>query len=350
VVGLTLAVTSGLVYPMMRAENGSAGPTTIQADRADPVAAVPDALGPRPSLVDNAMAGAQLAADRERKRRAKADRDAGQDAPEDAEERAQRGPSAPQASLTGFPNASNTGWKHTGVTLTPYAGPETITEDGAVIDGKSIDKCLWVRAQDVVIKRSRIRCGGHFAVRVEEDARVTIEDTEIDGRGSSGTLCIAFQNYTAVRVDCHGVGDGLRVGSKVSVVDSYIHGLVGCSGCHNDAIQSTGGSDIVLRHNTIENPFKQTACIKLGNEQGALRRVLVEDNLLNGGGYTVYGGGTDSNVQSIKFLNNRFRRAPAGFFSDGGHYGPVSYFDSGLSGNEWSGNVWDDNGSTVRPE
>jgi hypothetical protein len=144
------------------------------------------------------------------------------------------------------------------------------------------------------------------------------------------------------------VGDGLGIGNDVQVVDSYIHGLVNCSDCHVDGVQSTSGVNIVLRHNTIENSFTQTSCIMLGNEFGPLRNVLIEDNLLNGGGYTIYGGGSDSNVDHIRIINNRFRRAPNGFFSDGGHYGPVAYFGN-RPGNKWSGNVWDDNGKAITP-
>ena len=249
--------------------------------------------------------------------------------------------------LTGFPTADTTGWQHTGVTLTPYRGPDEVTRAGTVIDSKDIG-CIWIRAQNVVIVRSRVRCNGPYPVRVEAPASLRIEDTEVDGGGSSEPLCIAAENYTAVRVNCHGVGDGMRAGSNVTIQDSFIHDLATCGDCHNDGIQSTGGSNIVIRHNYIDNRYDQTSCILLGEEFGDLRNVLVQNNLLNGGGYSVYGGGDDNNVSGVKIIGNRFKRsAGGGHFANGGSYGPAAHFNPGKPGNEWKNNVWDDNGKPV---
>jgi hypothetical protein len=248
-----------------------------------------------------------------------------------------------------FPDAAATGWRHTDVSLEPYQGPEVIETAGTVIDGKDLG-CVWIQAPDVVIMRSRIRCGGPFPVRVHDQGNLLIEDTEIDGLGNVDSSCITWEHYTARRVDCHGVGDGMYIaGDDVVIEDSYIHGLVTCDDCHTDSIQSTGGSRIVIRGNTIENPYQQTGVIKLGAEDGSLHDVLVEGNLLNGGGFTVYGGGVEGDISGIRFLDNRFMRAPDGFHSEGGYWGPVSYFEPSLPGNEWSGNVWDDTGDPVNP-
>ena len=253
------------------------------------------------------------------------------------------------APVAGFPNASNTGWRHTGVELTPYQGPEVIETPGTVIDGKDMG-CIWIVVPDVTITRSRIRCDGYFPVRVDGAGSLTIEDTEIDGLGSPDGSCVTSQNYVARRVDCHGVGDGMYIaGNNVVIEDSYIHDLASCGGCHTDSIQATGGENILIRGNTIENAYEQTGVLKLGAEDGRLHDVLVEGNLLNGGGYTVYGGGTDGDVAGIRFVNNSFMRAPEGFFAQGGRWGPVAYFEPSLPGNEWRGNVWHDDGSPVEP-
>lgn len=260
-----------------------------------------------------------------------------------------QGDSAPQSTLDGFPSASNTGWQHTGVTLTAYTGSMTITQDGAVIDGKDVNGCLNVKADNVTIKRSRIRCHDYFPVWIEGDTGLQVIDTEIDGTGENKVICIASENYTALRVNCHGMGDGPRLGDNTNVVDSYVHGLVSCGECHTDGMQSVGGVGIVVRHNTVENPFNQTSCIIIKPDFGPLRDVLIEDNLFNGGGYTVYGGTSDSSVDHIRYLNNRFRRGANGFWPNGGYFGPVADFDKSRPGNQWSGNVWDDNGATINP-
>src|SRR5690606_6220223 len=53
--------------------------------------------------------------------------------------------SDPEATPDGWPTAGNTGWRHTGVTLTPYTGPVKITEP-TVIDGKDITGCLVIQS------------------------------------------------------------------------------------------------------------------------------------------------------------------------------------------------------------
>jgi hypothetical protein len=228
---------------------------------------------------------------------------------------------SPSADPSEYPTAATTGWQHTGVKLTPYKGPNEITKAGTVIDGKDLS-CIWIQAPRVVIKRSRVRCDDYFA----------------------------WEHFVALRVNCHGVGDGIGLNSDTVVQDSYIHDLVTCGDCHNDGIQSTGGTDIVIRHNRIDNEFEQTSCILLGTEDHPLKNVLIENNLFNGGGYTVYGGGDEDDVSGIKFIGNRFMRKPEGHFRNGGHYGPVAYFSKNLPGNEWKGNVWDDNDSPVGPD
>ncbi len=250
--------------------------------------------------------------------------------------------------LAGFPSAANTGWRHTGVTLRSYQGPLTISKANTVIDGVDIRGCVTVRAANVTIKRSRIACSGIYPLQVSGAGSLLVEDTELDGQGSPGANCLGYENFTARRVDCHGVGDGMRLGDDVVIEDSYIHDLVTCGGCHNDGVQAVGGSNMVLRHNTIENKYGQTSAIKLGAELGPLHNVLVENNLLSGGGYTIYAGGSGDDVSGIQVINNRFRRSPAGFFPKGGSYGPVSYYDPNLPGNRWSGNVWDDTGAAIR--
>ena len=247
-----------------------------------------------------------------------------------------------------FPDANCTGWQHTGVSLTPYTGPTNITQAGTVIDGKDITDCIAINADNVTIKRSRIRCAGYWLVRMHGNNGL-VEDVEIDALGFTGANCLMGDNYTARRINCHNTGDGIRLGSNVTIEDSFIHSLVTEPGSHNDAIQATGAVNSVIRHNRIENRFNQTGCIKLGSEFGPLRNILVENNLFNGGGYTIYGGGNDGDVGSLRFINNRFMRAPQGFFPNGGYYGPVAYYNPSLPGNQWSGNVWHDNGAPITP-
>jgi len=82
-----------------------------------------------------------------------------------------------------------------------------------------------------------------------------------------------------------------------------------------------------------------------------VQNVTVDNNLLNGGGYSLYGASGDGKAYSgqtvnIKVTNNHFG---AKFYPQCGQYGPVTYFSPSASGNLWSGNVWDRTGAPLIP-
>jgi hypothetical protein len=215
----------------------------------------------------------------------------------------------------GFPDASNTGWQPTGVKLTTAGVKLTsdaefqILDEGAVIDGKDIRGCVSIKANNVKIKRSRVRCDSYFPIRVYEGFRnAVIEDTEIDGLGSGTTnAAVGFDHYTLRRVNIHNIGEGPHMGTNVLIENSYVHDLASCDICHNDAIQSSGALNVVLRHNTfINDAMGKNAVVRIATEQGDSRNFLIENNLLAGGNFAVQvrsqGNGWPQNVRVI---NNR---------------------------------------------
>lgn len=215
----------------------------------------------------------------------------------------------------GFPDASDTGWQPTGVKLTT-AGV-TLTSDaefqintpGAVIDGKDIQGCVSIKANNVTIKRSRVRCDSYFPIRVYDGFHgALIEDTEVDGLNSGATnAAIGFDGYTARRVNVHGVGDGPHMGDNVVIEDSYVHDLASCDICHNDTIQSSGALNVVLRHNTFINDAEgKNAVVRIATEQGDSHNFVVENNLLAGGNYAVQVRSQGNGFpQGVQVLNNR---------------------------------------------
>jgi hypothetical protein len=72
----------------------------------------------------------------------------------------------------------------------------------------------------------------------------------------------------------------------------------------------------------------------------------ISDNLIAGGGYTIYGGQNPGGPQAhnIRITGNRFATL---YFQNGGFWGPVAAFDPSGPGNVWSGNVWDSTGQPV---
>jgi len=238
-------------------------------------------------------------------------------------------PSTPWA-LTGFPGPATTGVP-TG-TMLQNSGGLVVTTDGAVLDGLDIDGCVDVKADDVTIRRSRIACARPTtAVRLYDGyAGLTLEDVEIDGRGMV-SKAVGFAHYTLRRVDIHDVIDGPRLGDETIVEDSYVHDLVRTEGSHNDALQITGGTDIVIRDNTLAAFSEQTgdffnAAIMIGSTSAPVRDVLIEGNFLDGGNFTVNFRG-DLVGSNIVGRDNTF----------GPHhrYGPLARGD--LAAVDWSG-------------
>ncbi|ONI81169.1 hypothetical protein ALI144C_21755 [Actinosynnema sp. ALI-1.44] len=243
--------------------------------------------------------------------------------------------------MCGFPDASNTGWQPTGVKLTTAGVNLTseaefqITERGAVIDGKDIRGCVSIKADNVKIKRSRIRCESYFPIRIYEGFRnAVIEDTEIDGLNSATTnAAVGFEYYTLRRVNIHSLGEGPHMGADVVIEDSYVHDLASCDICHNDAIQSSGARNVVLRHNTfINDAMGKNAVVRIATEQGDSHNFLVEDNLLAGGNFAVQVRSQGNGFPvGVRVLNNRI--VPTWRF------GPFDVTDGRI---EASGNFRDD--------
>lgn len=243
-----------------------------------------------------------------------------------------------------FPSAATTGVP-AGVTLTPYTGPATITKAGTVIDGALITVPLVIAAgaDNVTIRNSKIRAEGYWLVLNDAGAKnLVIEDTELDGKGNAnGDAAVGGRNYTLNRVNIHGTVDGLKLGDNVTVRDTYIHDLVLTADSHNDGAQNLDGQNITIEHNTIIVGDGATSAILLSTGSGAQRDILIDNNLLGGGAFTVYGGyeaGRDdlSRVSNIRITNNHISTA---VFPRGGAYGPFTSIDAPVV---TSGNVWHD--------
>jgi hypothetical protein len=211
----------------------------------------------------------------------------------------------------GFPTAATTGVPD-GVTLTPSTALDVWTP-GAVLDGLDVQGCLSVHVPDVTVRNSRITCTDETlrAVSLTDAPGFVMEDSEIVSDGSA-QVAIGWGGYTLRRVEIRGTQDGPRLGDDVSISDSYVHGLVRHDGVHTDAMQSTSGSDIVVRHNTLDprqadsDDFLNSA-VQLGTETGLhrLENALFEGNFFNGGSYSV-NVSCSANVTNVVFQGNSY--------------------------------------------
>ena len=244
---------------------------------------------------------------------------------------------APKPSSCGLPDATNTGVP-AGTTLTVVNGDLSVTQAGAVIEGKDIRGCVDIEAPNVTIRRSKVSCT-HFVVIASFSGRYSgggllVEDVEIDCQNTDGTG-IGSYGLTVRRLNIHGCENGLDIDSDTTVVDSYIHDLYEGPAAHADGIQLAGGAHITISHNTIFNPGGTSAII---SHPDANSDVLVTGNLLAGGTYTLYCPRDSS--RNYRVIDNRFSTL---FSATSGEYGPWADCQKAA---QVSGNVWD---SSLQP-
>jgi hypothetical protein len=223
-----------------------------------------------------------------------------------------------------------------GTHLTP-SGSLTVTTDGAVIEDLDVTGSITVRADHVTIRRVRLTSGDYYPIRYFDDGNVglVVEDSEIIGTSGDVTSAIAFEHYTARRLDVHGSADGFKADADVLIEDCWIHDLSNGPEEHNDGVQSTGGKGVTIRHSSISGA--SNAAVQAGDEGAATEDLTIECSWLSGGGYTLNIRGSGATVpRNTRVVDNRFGRDSA--------YGPWTFDDPSPT---VTGNVWDDDGTPI---
>ena len=276
---------------------------------------------------------------------------------------------AAHPSVCGYPDASNTGVP-AGTTLRTVPGQVSsgpgwhwdprgwlqVDGAGAVLDGISVKANVDITASNVTIKNSRVVLSGEsFGISLRHTSDVTIQDSEIYSpqETGAGRLMVSIKDIygdstglAILRNEIWHTATGVQVESGL-IQDNYIHDLGYKDGDHVNGTTSNGGSRaLTLRHNTVFNQYDQTDAISLFQDFGPQANRVIDNNLLAGGGYTIYAGanpGKANTATNIKVTNNRISRM---YYPNGGSYGPVTAYTSG-GGNTWTGNIWDDTGKIV---
>ncbi|MFC6079688.1 right-handed parallel beta-helix repeat-containing protein [Sphaerisporangium aureirubrum] len=262
-------------------------------------------------------------------------------------------PSGPAQRIPdGFPSAATTGVRP-GVKLTKV-GEVTVERPGAVVENLEVHGKLNIKADDVTVRNVRVIGEGDWSVIQTKGASgAVIEDSEISGDGvvkAQWGVLNQGGDITVRRVNIHTVPNS--VGTDHGLIeDSYMHDFKEWPGDHVTGPQANGsprkGMSLTIRHNTILNQLSQTSAISLYQDFSRAHDVLIERNLLGGGGYTVYGGeGKFGTPTGIRILNNTFTRR---LFDKGGFWGPLTYFTTEGRGNRFEGNVWEESGEPVAP-
>jgi hypothetical protein len=262
----------------------------------------------------------------------------------------------------GFPDATDTGAPE-GATLRTVpdqvsSGPGwyynaggwvEVDRNGAVLTGLAMACNLDISASHVTIKDVQVEAGGanSFGITLRHTSDVTIEDSTIEGKNTStGRLMVGIK-------DVYGDSTGLRIlGNNISRVatgvqlaagliqGNYIHDMGFMAGDHVNGVTVSGGiTPLTVKHNTILVNRSQTDAISLFQDTQVEANKAIEDNLLAGGGYAIYGGDDPGHpaASHIVIVGNQISRI---YYPKGGFYGPVADFATSAPGNVWSGNTW----------
>lgn len=264
-----------------------------------------------------------------------------------------------------FPGPSNTGVPN-GTALTNYTGPCKITAPNTVIDSKTINCDITVAGSGLIIRNSVVN--GSVLQDDGASPSFTISDSLIDGR--SPYACIncgtGYRNFTVLRTEIIGTNRGAYCERTCLIKDSWIHGTnlepSATNEAHASAVRVEQGAN--LTHNTLAcdytGPFPNdeigcSADISGYPDFAPINHNTIASNLIAsnnaGAGFCVYGGSTQgkpysddpTNATYVVFTDNVFQR---GANRKCGTYGPVTNFATGRTGNQWTGNIWND-GATV---
>jgi hypothetical protein len=269
-------------------------------------------------------------------------------------------------SRCGYPDATNTGIP-AGTTLLRVpqdvtSGPGWVWDSrgwlqassGAVVKNLVVSGSVMVGGSNITVTNVRIPIGGEtWGIGLQHATNAVITNTEIGVKGASPRLMVGIKDIYGdstgsqfLRNNVANTSTGVQIYEGV-IADNYVHDMGFTSGDHINGTTSNGSTTMMtIRHNTILNQIEQTDAISLFQDFGVEANRLITDNLVAGGGYTIYGGDNQrfGKTSNIKITNNRFSTL---YYPNGGSYGPIAAFDASGSGNLLSGNYWDSNLSPV---
>lgn len=245
--------------------------------------------------------------------------------------------------------SSGTGWHY------DTRGWVQVDGAGAVLSGLYIPHNINVTAPNVTIKNVQVVISGQPGISIRHAAGVTIQDSTISGVNATTGRMLAgvkdmYGDSTGLTIQRNNISQaetGVQVESGL-VRDNYIHNTGFIPGDHVNGVTSNGGVTALLTitHNTIFIDRSQTDAIGLFDDFGVQANRTITNNLLAGGGYSIYGGqnpGTPAPT-GIQVTGNKIATI---YYAKGGAYGPVTAFNSAGTGNTWTANTWDTTGQAI---
>ncbi len=246
--------------------------------------------------------------------------------------------------------SSGPGWSYnSGLNMVEVSG------SNVTLSGLYIPCNLDITGSHVTINDVKVVTGGNFGISLKHTAGVTIENSTISGlNATTGRVGSAIDDTSGDSTGMVVKNNNISLFKSAvqlvtgTVTGNYMHDPGYIAGDHTNGVIGNGGTGkLTITNNTILNSLSQTDAITIDTSQvaGPVSNKIIENNLLGGGAYVIYGGTAFGHTTSnILIENNRFSQA---YWPKSGQFGPVAYFDSKGAGNVWTGNVWDSNGQTV---
>jgi hypothetical protein len=269
----------------------------------------------------------------------------------------------------GFPDASDTGVP-SGAVLQRVPGQVTsglgwswvdadhaveVTRNGTTVTGLAISGTLDITASRVTVNKVRVTSGGSFGISLRHTAGVTVENSTVTGGNTAAgrvgaAISDLYGDSTGMVIKDDNIAD-FKTAIEVTtglITRNYIHNPGYVSGDHTNGILDLGTAQpLTVSHNTILISLGQTDAVSLDAARGGqtVANKTIENNLLGGGSYTIYGGNSHGNTtRNITISGNVFSQA---YFPSSGQFGAAAYFAAQSGGNRWAGNTWDGSGQAI---
>jgi hypothetical protein len=258
--------------------------------------------------------------------------------------------------------------------LTNYTGPCNITVANTVIDSKTVNCDLVIRAANVRISKSRVN-GSVDGLEGTSSSFMLIDSSVVNGVRAD-CLCVGSDNFVVTRTEIRGAYREIYCRRNCVVRDTWVHGQQLQQPQHASGIRQEQGSQVT--HSTLScdwaHPDDNTSMgcsADLGgypdfapvNHNTYNRNLFIgaardPNNAFPAGpgattGYCAFGGATTGKPFSNDPTNGTFQVFTENVFQRNitrkcGDFGPITDFAAGRTGNVWSGNTWDD-GAAVLP-